>query len=405
MRHYLEKLEEKFVFRTSHMFFHILVGAAMLVIAGGILLLLWGMTPSLKPGVSKSEYPPVVEVSAQELAAAVLPKAELEKGTVAGEAGTATAAEPAAAQPAAQSPADPSQQAYEELIDSLKILLPPEKYSWVDRGHWQRGYYQNRWVIDSYGIQSRLNAAFNTANARAYGDKATVLRSYLPLIAAFEEADRPAVLKALITYSKDDPATTRGNMELLQQSIAAFPADKAGVLNALADFGQKNPRDGREFIGYAAEIIPRFDPEYATEVLGAMIRTYYNYFDDIQRQKRATETFFPLLSTFEGKYQAKALEQYYGMYLQKNREREQQVARIDQQYQHEQQQAEAVLAQKRAQKAENRYYGLMAIGGSLVFISIIALVLVLLSIQRNVRALASQVAANEPVGGGVEAVP
>ncbi|MCB0307262.1 MAG: hypothetical protein KDI38_26100, partial [Calditrichaeota bacterium] len=106
MRNYLEKLEEKFVFRTSHMFFHILVGAAMLVIIGGILLFLWGMTPSFKPGVSKSEYPPVVEVTTQELAAAVLPKAELEKGTAASEAGTVAAGDPAEAPAAAQSSVD-----------------------------------------------------------------------------------------------------------------------------------------------------------------------------------------------------------------------------------------------------------------------------------------------------------
>lgn len=403
MRNYLEKLEEKFVFRTSHMFFHILVGAAMLVIIGGILLFLWGMTPSFKPGVSKSDYPPVVEVTTQELAAAVLPKAELEKGAVASDAGNT--ANPAPAQTADQIAADPSQKAYETLIDSLQVLLPPEKFSWVDQGHWQRSYYQNRWVVDVYGIQSRLNAAFNSANARSFDDKATVLRSYLPLLSGFEETERLAVLKSLITYSKDDPAATRDNMALLQQAIVAFPADPAEVLNALADFGQKNPRDGRAFIRYASEIIPRFDPAHATEVLGTLIRTYYNFFDDIERQKRATETFFPLLSTFEGKYQAKALEQYYGMYLQKNREREQQVAQIDQRYQHDLQQADATVAQKRAQKAVNRYYGLLAIGGSLVFISIIALVLVLLSIQRNVRALASQIAANEQVGGGVEAMP
>ena len=404
MRNYLEKLEEKFVFRTSHMFFHILVGAAMLVIIGGILLFLWGMTPSFKPGVSKSEYPPVVEVTTQELAAAVLPKAELEKGTAASEAGTVTAGDPGEAPAAAQSSVDPAQKMYEDQIDSLKALLPPEKFSWVDQGHWQRSYYRNRWVVDVYGIQSRLNAAFSSANARSFDDKAIVLRSYLPLLSGFEETERLAALKSLITYSKDDPVTTQGNMALLQQAIVAFPADQAEVLNTLAEFGQKNPRDGRAFIRYASEIIPRFDPAHATEVLGTLVRTYYNYFDDIERQKRATETFFPLLSTFEGKYQAKALEQYYGMYLQKNREREQQVVQIDQRYQNELQQAEAVLAQKRAEKAVNRYYGMLAIGGSLVFISIIALVLVLLSIQRNVRALASEVSAKESVAGNVEAM-
>lgn len=69
----------------------------------------------------------------------------------------------------------------------------------------------------------------------------------------------------------------------------------------------------------------------------------------------------------------------------KNRTREERVAQIEDQYRWDLEKAERIVQEKKAKKAGYRYQGAIAIGGSVSFIAIIALLLVLLSIQRNVR--------------------
>jgi len=45
----LENFEEKFYFKTSHLFWHLLSGLGGLALLGGVLVFLWGLTPSMKP--------------------------------------------------------------------------------------------------------------------------------------------------------------------------------------------------------------------------------------------------------------------------------------------------------------------------------------------------------------------
>lgn len=399
MKDFLEKLEEKFVFKTSRYFFHVLVGIAILGLLSGVLLLLWGITPSAKPEVKKTEYPPAIQVSAEELLPVVIPPAKAAKPKEA-------AAQPA---PAPETPAgekkteimDSTQIAYNRALDSLKALIPPAKYSWADRGRWERGYYRDRrgnyqygdyWVIDAYGLQSQLESAFREAGAESFTQKTALLDSYLPVLRLFEEKQRVAVLKSLLLYTKESVAASQSNVALLAAAIPNFSTEKTDFLNKLAQFGKKNPRDGAAFIAYANQILPNFDRAYAEPVLDALINSYYRFFDDIEYQKRVTGPFLSLLPRFEGPYQARAVEAYYSMYFSKNQSREQQIALIERQYERDLREAESILAQKQAAKAVHRYRGLIGVGGSIMFIAVVALILVLLSIQRNIKEIRARVA-------------
>ena len=94
-----------------------------------------------------------------------------------------------------------------------------------------------------------------------------------------------------------------------------------------------------------------------------------------------------MVDNFEPQDQGKALTEYYKLYVNKNYEREHEVEQIDRAYQSDLNHAQSVLSSRKAKKAKYRGLGLKAIGGSIIFIAFVALFLVVLSIQRNVKLL------------------
>ena len=379
----LETFEEKFYFKTSHYFWHLLTGLGGLALVVGILILLWGLTPSFKPGVKKAKYPEPVEVTAGEIQSIIHPKEKTkEVSTV-----LPDKVEIVEEQPEVVETVDPTEQAYLAAIDSMQRLLPPEKYRWKSRGHWVQDWYRKRWVVDYYGINDRLKSIFNNVNADNFTSKKHLLDAYIALIAAFPEEHRYSVLRSAIDYCKEDVPKSVSNVELLKASVANFSTDNSDFIDDLATFGRKNPRDGRAFIEYVNTIITKFDPEIRTTMLSILINSYYRHFNLIEKQQEATDLFLEMFDNFEPQDQGKALTEYYKLYVDKNYDREHEVEQIERQYQSDLNHARSVLASRKAKKAEYRNLGLKAIGGSIIFIAFVALFLVVFSIQRNVKLL------------------
>ncbi|MDZ7360374.1 MAG: hypothetical protein ONB46_06565 [candidate division KSB1 bacterium] len=349
----------------------------------GILIFLWGLTPSFKPGVKKAAYPEPVKVYAEEINQRILPPIEKNETTP-------RPSEPAPpvvseAKPEVIMTKDTLEAAYLATIDSLKKLLPPKKFSWESTGHWEQTWWERKWVVEVLGINDRLKSAFQKVNAGDYASKKRLLEAYISLIALFPVEQRLAVLKAAIEFSKDEVSASVYNTSLLRAAVANFSTDKVDFIETLATFGRKNPRDGRPFIEYANTILPKFNPEIRRPLLATLVNSYYNYFNDISKQQEATNLFLEMLSHFEPENQVKALSEYYRLYRDKNHAREQQIQQIEYAYQSELSHAESVLAQKKAKKATYRALGWKVIGGSVIFIAFVAMFLVLLSIQRNVK--------------------
>lgn len=394
---FFEKLEEKIVFKTSHIFFLVLVGATLLVMVGSVLVFLWGITPSLKPGVEKAEYPPAVAVSADEvsrlLPAQVTPGRKTAVATVSPGRREKAPEQKAEITPAAE--VDSTKIVYEQAIDSMKALIPANKYLWANKGHYERGYYKVRgdwrhgkhWVVDRYGLQAKLNNVFKSINAESYSDKTSIIKTYIPILTRFEEKNRYSALKHMLLFSRDNMRNTKENMKLLAKSVDIFPVEKTDFLYKLAQFGKKNPRDGYAFIGYVNQVMPKFAKTQREKVLDKMIAGYYKYYDNINRQKEATEMFLPLLPDFDAKSQPAALAAFYKLYERKNRDRRSAIENIDNQYSYDLRNAERVLQEKKMTKAGLRYKGLIGLGGGIVFIALVALILSLLSIQRNIKEL------------------
>ncbi len=385
---FIKKIEEKIVFRTSHIFFLSLVGVVLLAMALSALLLLWGLTPSLKPGVDKAEYPPPVTVTLDEITAQ-LPAAEKDKGKkVEKKSGPAKSKPEAAASGKnlkADTKVDSTKILYEKQIARMKELLPPKKYLWSDKGH--RDYW-NRWIVDRYGIQSRLNSRFRAIGATSHAEKNRLLEKYIAIINLFKEKQRYPVLKDLLYYTRGNTDMSVRNMELLAEATRFFPRENTAFLTRLARFGKKNPRDGQSFIAHVNRVMPKFYPSERGKVLENMIAAYYRHYNNnIEGQKQATERFLPMLTKLGKKHQARALTVFYDTFEKKNARWRDEIANIDRQYEYDLSNAEMTLREKQAAKAEYRSWALMGLGGGIVFIALVALVLSLLSIQRNMAEL------------------
>lgn len=385
----LEQVEERFYFKTSHLFWHLLTGIGGLALIGGLLVYLWGITPSTKPGVTKPLYPPPVAVTANDIMQRLAPPASASQMmTVAPETPPAT---PATAAPPPPAQTDTLAIAYQAAMDSLRKLLPESRFAWDSQRRYQeRGWYYGRWYEGGWetvvvGISDKLQNAFVQANATDLASRTKLLQAFAELVAQVSEPLRLQALECGMAICKNDMATSLPGVQQLKAAVPHYTAYDVSHLAQLADFSQRNPRDGFAFIEYANTIIPKFDTKQREAALKTLIRSYYRNFDIIAKQREATDLFLGMLASFPVENQVSALNEFYQLFMLQNQERTQVIQMMDQEYQFKLSEAEQVLAAKKARKAALRSIAWKVASGSVVLIAFIALFLVLLSIQRNVR--------------------
>lgn len=404
---YFTKVEEKYVFNISRIFWHIFIGLGILGIIGGILLLLWGIVPPIKHSVRKPKYPPPIAVTMEELQTKVSPtkikKEKIKPNPI------KEIIKPREKKYKEIKEVSPEEKEYLSSLNLLKGLIPPKKYLWKSRGHWYypygRRYWEyyktsgyRKWVVDRLGISDRLKSAYRKAKATDFISKKHLLDAYISILSSFPQEKRVEALKALITYTKGSVSQSISNVKLLEKCIPNFFTKRVDYLTKLAKFGSRNPQDGATFIEYINENIIKFDPGVRIDVLDAMISAYYKYFNNVSRQKEVTNLALSQIVGFAPQYQAKALAYYYSIYYNKNAERERRIKQIDWKYKQSLSAIESRYHSDKLKKVRWRIKGLYGIGGGIVLIAVIALLLVLLSIQRHLKNIEEKIAKGSESG-------
>jgi hypothetical protein len=298
---------------------------------------------------------------------------------------------------------------YDLLYDTLKILIPPSKYSWRGSGYWsypngkrywdiyQKEMYRE-WVITDQGLDNKLNNSFGKAKAQNYLDKKKVLGGYVGIIKLLPEEKRLKGIEYLIDNVADNP--TRDSV--LYASISEVvkkvdPSNDIDYIDVLSRFGKYNPNDGIPFISYIASIINKFDKTQHSAIIESFLSCYYQVFDqNFAKQKDATDFYIPLAAQLRPDQQSGLLYNYYRIYLKKNLlrdneidkielEYQQAVNRIDNRFLEDQMNAQNEFEAKKVEKEKIRFRSLTGIGGGIVLIVLIATFLAFLSIQRSVR--------------------
>jgi hypothetical protein len=387
---------EKYVFNISHYFWHLFVILASLALIGGVLISLWGVIPPGKDDVRKQEYPPVVQVEPQEVLSVLKNMEEKPIQT------KTSIVKPIVPETAPVTYTDPDEKNYNQSLDSLKKLIPPTKYSWSSSGYWYYPYgesyyryYRDRginaenyrsWTVSETGINEKLEEVYSKSNAIAFGQKKLILDSYIAIVSKFSEDKRASLIKLLVNYRSNSATETVENINVIIASLSNFGVDKTDFVNLLINFGSKNPTEGRKFISYTNKIIPNFISEYRLDVLKTLINSFYNYFNNrVNQQIEITDIFLKNLNTYKPEQYTKALETYYGLMVEKNYQRQRKIQEIDDEYSYALASADAKYEMAQIEKAGLRFTGLYIVGGAISIIAVLALILVLLSIQRYVK--------------------
>jgi len=385
IQRYIVKIEEKYVFNISLFFWHIIITLSTIAIVVSLFFLIRGILPIRQDRVEKKEYPQEITVSIEEIKELVnqektknATKEEKKQTDVKAASTSSEISEEIALTKS------PEEIEYEKHIDSLKSLLPPSRFGWTGRYEF---YYFGQGYGNYYpGTYNYIETAFKNTNATDYLDKNKILKSIINCISKFPDNNRNQVYRLIASLSTDNVNIAVNNINLINNSVKHFGTEKTDYIKILSNFIKKNPQEGRTFLKMVNNNMQHFNQEYRLVILTEMTNSFYKYFDNrINLQIKLTEEFAKIGTTISPEYQSFALSKYYELYIIKNKEREYQIQEIDSKYQEELAISEAKYSEKKNRKKEFLKQGAIGLGGGIVLISLIAILLVMLSMQRYLK--------------------
>lgn len=410
---YFSKVEDKYVFNLSLIFWHLFIALSALVVVVSLAIFLWSIIPASqrevekRPYPAKRQYPPPIKVGLTELQLDVrkkeAPPVALEQINV-------------KASITKKSIEDTEgKKGYDSSLSTLKTLIPPSKYSWKGKGYWTYPYGERYWTFYKQakyrkwnatvsGIEDKLKYAYRRTNAVKYPDKKQILEGYLGVLKLLPENKRLSALQNLIKNVANNISQNVNTCQSLTKIVIKMTNEvNISYINQLARFGKNNPNDGSPFIDYSTTIIDKFDISKRVEIIDKLTIGYYNYFNqNLTMLKEATDLFLPLVAKIKAKNQSKAIIQYYRLFRNKNYARDNSIEEIDneyrlsinnieKQYRLDKVSAEGEYYSDKLSKIEYRLKSLAGIGGGIILIVLIAVVLVFFSIQRSVRKIEEKI--------------
>lgn len=404
---YFTKVENKYVFNLSLIFWHIFIAISTMVIVASIVLFLWSTIPPSQKNVFKKAYPPKAEypgpikvdlnelqlVETKEEAPPLIPEQNGEVKEVKSK----------------QVEDLTGKGDYDSILNVLKTLIPPSKYSWDGSGYYSYPYGERYWTFykqEKYrqwnstesGLEDKLKAGCYRANANNYNDRTVIIGGFIQVLKPLLEEKRLIVLQVLINNVADNISQNLSVCQSLSKVVIQMPKQENTLyINQLSLFGKRNPNDGPLFIEYVSTIINKFDVAKRAEIIDKLILGYNNYFsNNLAMVKEATDLFLPLIQQIKVENLPKVFIKYFGVFRNKNYSRDKSIAEIDNEYQKiiseiENQYAMDELKAKekyysdKMSKSEYRLKSLAGMGGGILFIVLIAVVLVFFSIQRSVK--------------------
>ena len=402
---YFTKVEDKYVFRVSTAFWHLLIGIITLAAIAGIVLLAWSIIPPSKEEIkastypSKPAYPPVAKVTLADL--------NLNEKTVAPPP-SVQSAPPPAYKSQSEVENDPGKPAYNLSLAELKKIIPTNDWQ---PGYWSYPYGElasqmhpsdpnyKRWNPSGENVEQRLDRSYIPIKAKMYSAKKIALDAYIKILKQVPVAKSTEVLNFIIYNMNDrftDLHTLDSSFTLIAKNLKSF-SNSADAAQNLVGFVLNNPKATFDFVNFAIHSCSQVSDSIRSQYLAGLIDGFYNYFNgNVEVQKEATDQFNKLLTQLPGVNPTKALRTFYSVYNQKNQKRNSEINRIEEEYNTQVAailadstmralQAEVIYQADKEKKVELRAKSLYAIAGGFVAIALLGTILTLLSIQRILR--------------------
>ena len=409
---YFTKVEDKYVFRVSTAFWHLLIGLITVAAIIGIVLLAWSIIPPGKEKVessvypTKAQYPPFEKITIADLNMN-------DQKPISAPSGQQTPPPPPPPPPdQSKIENDPAKPAYDLSLSELKKIIPKDQWQ---PGYWSYPYGELAWQMhpsdpnykhwnnEGDDVGQQLERSYRVINANNYSAKKSALDSYLKILKQIPSPDSKIVLSAILDNINNrftDLHLLDSALTMIASNLKSFK-DSKNVAKHYIEFVMANSNSAFQFVPFSVKICSQVSDSVRYPFLVALTDGYYGFFNsNFEVQKEATNQFITLLPQLKGINPANALRKFYSVYNQKNQKRNDEISRINDDYNT---QIAAILADStmRAMQAELKYQtdkekkselrskSLYAVAGGFIAIALLGTILTLLSIQRILRRMES----------------
>jgi len=269
---------------------------------------------------------------------------------------------------------------YLEKLSELIELVPDVKkvsQTCLEYSYW---YGCSRYSQDTI---NRVNDALDKLQINDYDNRIQLINIYIKIASNYEKKNRFNSLNAALNIGTEDFSKYLADLTTLYKADSALKPN-INLLKKNASLLEKNPNDGKPLLQYIIQSAPSFNDSVWQDFASYMLDIYYKKFKTFQTSKEYTDNFLPMAKEFEASQQVSALKKYHDLLSEKNEVREQKIKEIDSKYDMDLAKAEMEYEAKKSGQSDIRKTSAIAIGGAIVTIAIFALILVILSIQRNV---------------------
>jgi len=302
---------------------------------------------------------------------------------------------------------------FKREVGKLALIFPPDKHRlfWSGSGFYRitdprkfrisKSDLYREWIVTSPPLENRVEASLRSNGLDSYYDMTVFMRSAIPLIRSIDTKVRIDIFPQVIGFFNRDLDNTTTSLKTLSKIMKIYRGDiaeKAFVTNSR--FLKNNPQDGIDLLNYEASILPKFFTKERFDVSNIIkeeYRSYYNY--NLSGIEENTNSFIPLIGKFDKKYQALSLKYYYQIYRTRNRNRidrineieethEDNIRQVDQEYASALALAQSEYESKKSLRSLFRGNSLKATGIGVAGILFVTIILLLLSMIRNVNRLA-----------------
>lgn len=419
----LSALENKYYYAVSRYFWHIVIAVGILGIGAGILVYFWSLVPPKErqvikqPAPTKPDYPKLKEITLQEIIRA-LPKRKI-KTKIPTTTKTKEEYEPVNYQEQEIISIDSTAlAAFNRSLGQTKNLITVEtnKNFWEDtyikkfnserdKKMYKKTHNPNLYklILTHPGFKTRFINFTDKQNLNSYYDKADLLDSYNFLLEHLDSLNR---IKFLNRIGYNLPVKNLGSKQISQRLgaisslIGKVPAnEQLHLFNILWKFIKNNPNDGIPLIKFIAGHINQVPYDVRMNYINNILREYVtNYNNNLYGLKEATNHFIDKITQLEPDRVPLALKIYYKLYRKNNHERTRQIeqidyeynqalTKIDREYQRELAQAKADYMRANHKKQSWRQWSFKGIAAGFVSLLLFSLVLLILSMIRNVNRL------------------
>jgi hypothetical protein len=353
----LSILENKYYYGASRYFWHIIIALSLFSIIGGVAVYLWSVIPPSKDEVTKGvapqkqKYPEMKKVSFQDIINS-LPKKKSDIKETSIENEQIEDPEEYLDTEVYNKVDTVALSRFNKQIKQTKKLIPDTVFStfWQDQYKYYFDSKRNEKMfkkthnpllrkrkIFKKGFKLRFVEITDRNGLTDYNDKADLLESTNLLMQYLDMSNRISFINNVSYYI---PIKQMGSNAINQKFEAIgsvlskiSPDLQLKIYNILWNFIRKNPNDGVNLVKYEADIIGNFALQNRLQFIKKIQKQYkYKYNNKLDALIEATNQFLPYVKQIENDKQSLALEIFYRLYYENNKERSKEIQTIENQY-------------------------------------------------------------------------